>query len=220
MGSLLIFGLLILNFGISWFNAYSVGRSWADSKAIGGWPRFITWCGAVMSAAGFTWCYLFVYAFIAAATGKLPQNYIELILNLGYAVIILPILGSGLAIWIDSVTTAWRRRDAASVGVAAWNTFAMVHNTYEAARTMPKILSSLGKAFSKGNGQAKLILAAVLLVILAVCAGALTTSAIVRSTARKYANKVITQHSFQLLAQRMAEEMDSKPGPVNAGSRV
>ena len=35
--------LLVLNFGISWFNAYSVGRSWADSKAIGGWPRFMDW---------------------------------------------------------------------------------------------------------------------------------------------------------------------------------
>ena len=164
MHLILIAILFAANFGISWFNAYSVGRSWADSKAIGGWPRFLVWCGAVMSGCGFTWCYLIIFALIAMATGKLSMNYIQLMLEVGYVAIFIPIMGSGLAIWMDSVTTAWRRRNAASIGVAAWNTFAMAHNTYEAARTMPKVLQDIGKAFSKGNGKDKLLLLVVLLV--------------------------------------------------------
>jgi hypothetical protein len=197
MHLLLIAILFAVNFGISWFNAYSVGRSWADSKAIGGWPRFMVWCGAIMSGCGFTWCYLIIFALIAMATGKLSMNYIQLMLEVGYVAIFIPIMGSGLAIWMDSVTTAWRRRNATSIGVAAWNTFAMAHNTYEAARTMPKVLQDIGKAFSKGNGQAKLLLLVVLLVLLALCAGGLTTAAIIRSTARGYARGVIESHGFQ-----------------------
>jgi len=98
MSSFWVFVLLIVNFGISWFNAYSVGRSWADSKAVGGWPRFIIWCAAVMSACGFTWCYLIVLTFMAGAAGYLSPRYMQLALEIGYVIIIFPILGSGFGI--------------------------------------------------------------------------------------------------------------------------
>jgi hypothetical protein len=52
----------------------------------------------------------------------------------------------------------------------------MAHNTYEAARTMPKVRDDIGKAFSKGNGKDKLFLLVVLLVLSALCAGGLTTA--------------------------------------------
>src|SRR6266436_2256340 len=51
----MLFLLLILNFAISWFNAWSVGRVWIESKMIGGLFRMTVWCGAIMSAFGFTW---------------------------------------------------------------------------------------------------------------------------------------------------------------------
>jgi len=193
MGTLFVVLILLLNYSISWFNAWSVGRSWADSKAIGGWPRFMVWCGAVMSASGFTWCYLIPLALLAGVMGWLPPEYVQATLELGYVVIILPILGSGLAIWLDSVTTAWRRRDLASIGIASWNTFAMAHNTYSAAKTLPKVLEHLGDVFKGGDSddaKGKALLLVVLLVILAVCAGFLTTRAIIMRTARKYSGKV------------------------------
>jgi hypothetical protein len=198
--------LLVLNFGISWFNARSVGRSWADSKAIGGWPRFMVWSGAVMSASGFTWCYLVLLVLIATATGLLPMRYVQVALELGYVLIIFPALGSGIAIWMDSVTTAWRRRDAASVGVAGWNTFAMAHDTCEAATTLPGIFKDLGSGFSEGDDDAegKLLYLAVLIVVLALCGGIFTTMAIVRSTARKYARGVMVEHGFQRQPARAA----------------
>lgn len=194
MEMLLLVLLLFLNFGISWLNAWSVGRSWADSKAVGGWPRFVVWCAAIMSAAGFTWCYLIILAFGAGAAGLLEYQYVQAALELGYVIIILPILGSGLGIWMDSLTTAWRRRDAMSIGVAAWNTFAQAHNTYEAARMLPGIFKHLGEVFEGGDSDSakgKALLLVVLLVILALCGGVFTTVAIVRSTAKKYANATL-----------------------------
>lgn len=194
MGMLLLILLLFLNFSISWFNAWSVGRSWADSKAVGGWPRFVIWCAVIMSAAGFTWCYLIILAFGAGAAGLLEYQYVQAALELGYVIIILPVLGSGLGIWMDSLTTAWRRRDAMSIGVAAWNTFAQAHNTYEAARMLPGIFKHLGEVFKGGDSDSakgKALLLVVLLVILALCGGVFTTVAIVRSTARKYAHNTL-----------------------------
>ena len=199
MNILLLALLVALNFTISWLNAWSVGRSWADSKAIGGWTRTLVWCGGTMSACGFTWCYFVIVAMVAAATGFLPVKCVELSLELGYVVIILPVLGSGLAIWLDSVTTACRKRDAASIGVAGWNTSAMAHNTNEAATTLPDVFKRIRDTLSGGDdddAEGKLVLVAILLVVIALCGGVLTTTAIVRSTARKYATGVIADHGF------------------------
>ena len=187
---LLLAGLLLLNFGISWFNAYSVGRSWSDSKAIGGFPRFITWCGAIMSASGFTWVYVTVLAIAAGAFHWLPPKYVTATMELGYVVIILPILGSGLAITIDSWTTAYRERTIASGGVAAWNTFAQVYNTYEAVSALPGILDDLKNTFSSADddddSSGSAVFLVILLVIMALVGGILTTTMIIRSTAAKY----------------------------------
>ncbi len=183
--------LLFVNLGISWFNAWSVGRSWADSKAIGGWPRIVTWCAAVMSACGFTYVYLTVLALGAGAFHLLPPQYVRAALELGYVMIILPLIGSGLGITIDSITTAWRRRDMMSIGVAGFNTFAQVHNVYAAATTLPSVLGDLGKTFNtddEDSGPATYLV--ILLVAFALGGGILTTSAIIRATARKYAQTV------------------------------
>lgn len=191
------FGLLLvllLNFGISWFNAWSVGRSWADSKAIGGWPRFVVWCAAIMSAAGFTWCYTTVLALGAGSMGYLTSNYVRATLEIGYIVIIFPILGSGLGIWIDSLTTAWRRRDVSSLGIAAWNTYAGVHNTYGAISVLPGIFGDLTKTLGRDNDDdtsSRAIMIVFMLTIIALCGGVFTTAAIIRSTGREYSRQVL-----------------------------
>lgn len=191
--------LLALNFSVSWFNAWSISRSWADSKAIGGWPRTLAWCGGTMSTCGFTWCYLVIVTVAAVATGFLPVKYVELSLAVGYVVIILPVLGSGLGIWLDSMTTAWRKRDAVSTSVASWNTFAMAHDTWGAATTLPDSFKRIGDTLSGDNdddAEGKLVVVAIALVVLVMCGGVLTTLVILRSTARKYSRGVIADHGF------------------------
>jgi hypothetical protein len=59
--------LWVLNFGISWFNAWSVGKTWTETKATGGAPHFMSWMGATMAAVGFTWCYAVVIGYGAVS---------------------------------------------------------------------------------------------------------------------------------------------------------
>lgn len=180
-----------LNFGISWWNARVVGTVWVESKEMGGFTHFMTWMGAIMSASGFTWCYLIVlllggHTFYPEV---LTNEAVKAGLSLGYLVIIPGVLFSGLMIWIESLVEAWRRRDLPSMGVAAWNSFAQIHNTYSAMEGIPDALKEVGNFFSEGDSddaKFKLIVLVVILVVLALFAGILTTSAIIK----KYAGSV------------------------------
>jgi len=217
-----IYLVFILNFAISWFNAVSVGKVWDASKAKGGAAHFMTWMGAVMSASGFTWCYLLVLGLIASATPMqvfasegetltgmiLDPASLQAFFELGYMVIILPILGSGLAITVQS----WRQlamrraRGEANFGdyaVTGWNTFAQVHNTASFLREAPGIMSNLGNFFggdSKDSGKAKIV---ILLVVLAVAGGILTTYVIVQKTSKDQRYKEAYLADQQLEKKRL-----------------
>ena len=45
MGHALFVLVWIMNFGISIWNAYAVGKVWVESKHAGGWHRFMAWIG-------------------------------------------------------------------------------------------------------------------------------------------------------------------------------
>jgi hypothetical protein len=186
--------VFVLNFFISWANAWGVGVNWAETKYAGGWPRFMSWMGAIMSACGFTWCYLVIITVIAGASGHMPQKYVEAIFDLGYLAIIFPVLGSGLAITINSWTNFWRERTFGNGAVATWNTAVDVYNMYEAASAIPEALKGVGKIFDSDDdddsGAGKLLtMLVVILVVFAVAGGILTTSLIIKSTASKYASE-------------------------------
>ncbi|TSC81745.1 MAG: hypothetical protein G01um101420_850 [Parcubacteria group bacterium Gr01-1014_20] len=192
----LIVLIMALNFAISWFNAWAVGKAWVETKAVGGWPRFMAWMGGIMSACGFTWVYLFILALLAQAFGRLGPEEINGMLSLGYLVIILPIIGSGLAITIDSWAHFWRRKSFGSGAVAGYNTFAQTYNTYQAIKTVPKAFEAVGGLFKgkgsrDGKGAAAVFI--LILVVLAICGGTLTTIAIVRATARNHAGSIASR---------------------------
>jgi hypothetical protein len=196
--SALVFLLLIFNFAVSWFNAWSVGRSWNETKAVGGISRFMAWCGAIMSASGFTWCYLVILTLINSVLPHkyaLPQKYADAVMALGYLAIILPVIGSGIAITIQSWAYFWRERTFKNGAVAGYNTFADIYNIYEAIDAIPDALSIVGKAFGGSSssdddddsGSGKLVLIVIVLVILCLIGGILTTTVIIRCTARNEA---------------------------------
>ncbi len=200
MNPLMLLLFLVLNFGISYWNAYASGAYLTESKIIGGFTRVTVWCGLIMSACGFTWVYLTLLTMIAVGTGRLTPEWGEVMFKLGYLIIILPILGSGLGIWSHSVVTAYRSRKFGDIAVAGWNTYAQFRNTWEAASHAPSFLSDVLEAFSgknrkssKDSGAAILV---ILLVILAVCGGALTTGAIARWADRKVAINVRRGEAF------------------------
>ncbi len=208
----MIFLLIILNFAISIYNAWVCGSVWDASRAKGGVAHAMTWAGAIMSASGFTWCYLIALAFLAAVTPQalfvhspegtppvtgmlLSLDALQATLELGYVVIILPILGSGLAITVDS----WRRlatskdRNVGDYAITGWNTYAQASNMYNAARELPGIFDHLSAFFggalggaskSKDDNKGKALILVVALVVCAVLAGALTTYSIINMRRR------------------------------------
>lgn len=190
MSVLFVGGLIALNLLISAANAWIVGRSWAESKAMGGVARFMNWCGAIMSACGFTYVYTFLLALGALGAGKLKPEQAQALLSLGYLMIIVPVLGTGLAITVQSWAVFWRRRTFGSGAVSAWNTFAQVHNAYTAISAIPRALGDVGSLFdgdSDSSPAARLVL---LLVALALVGGCLTTWAIAATAARSKARSV------------------------------
>jgi hypothetical protein len=143
--------------------------------------------GAVMSASGFTWCYLSFLALTAAHFGWLTEEQVMAALNLGYILLIPFILFSGYAVTLDSWAQAYRRGGFLNYGAAAWNTYASIHNTYSAWRNMGGAFASLGNLFGKGrrdrDESPSPIILVILLVALALLGGIITTAVIIRRVA-------------------------------------
>ncbi len=188
MGNVLFALVWVLNFGISVWNAYAVGKVWVEARHAGGWHRFVCWAGAVMSATGFTWCYLSFLVLTAHYFQWIDEDQTRAALNLGYIILVPFVLFGGYAITLDSWVQAYRRGGFLNYGAAAWNTYATIHNTYSAYRNMGGAFASIGN-FLKGRRRSdsrdgsSAIIIVILLVLLALFGGVLTTMAIIRRVA-------------------------------------
>ena len=189
MGNTLFALVWVVNFAISVWNAYAVGKVWIEARVAGGWHRLVCWAGAVMSACGFTWCYLSFLALTAHHFGWLTDEQVLAALNLGYLLLLPFILFGGYALTLDSWAQAFRRGGVLNYGAAAWNTYASIHNTYSAWRNMGGAFTSLGdflgRRRSKENGGdgPNAVIIVILLVALALFAGVMTTAVIIRRVA-------------------------------------
>jgi hypothetical protein len=182
----------VLNFGISIWNAYAVGKVWVEARHEGGWHRFMCWMGAIMSASGFTWCYLSFLALTANYFQWITETQTMAALNLGYVLLIPFILFAGYAITLDSWARAYRQGGFLNYGAAAWNTYASIHNTYSAWQNLGGAFTSLGNFFGgdrknsssrDSNSGGGAIIIVILLVVLALFGGILTTAVIIRRVA-------------------------------------
>src|SRR5438046_2595386 len=124
MAYLLVALVWLLNVAISIWNAYAVGKSWTEARAAGGWPRIMCWSGAVMSASGFSWCYLLLVALGAYHFEAIDETQVTVAINLGYILLIPGILLSGLLITVDSWARAFRQGGFLNYGAAIYNTYA------------------------------------------------------------------------------------------------
>jgi hypothetical protein len=187
----MLFALVwVINFAISIWNAYAVGKVWVEARVVGGWHRFMCWMGAIMSACGFTWCYLSFLALTAHHFQWLTEEQVAAALNLGYLLLLPFMLFGGYAITFDSWAQALRRGGFRNYGMAAWNTYATIHNTYSAWRNLGGAFASLGNFFggrrrrdSSSDGDGGGVMIVILLVVFALLAGVLTTAAIIRRAA-------------------------------------
>jgi hypothetical protein len=182
--------ILALNFGISWWNARTCGRAWVEAKAVGGGIRVLVWCGAIQSAIGFSSVFLFPLIFLANAwfPDYFTADDLNGALSLWYVTIIFPALGTGFIITIESWIAAYRKHSLANLGVAAYNTFAQIHNTMSAIDSLGPAFQSVGRMFasvasSRGDARGKAailgVMIAVLVVFIALAAGAILTTVLI-----------------------------------------
>jgi hypothetical protein len=178
----------VLNFGISVWNAYAVGKVWVEARHAGGWRRFMCWMGAVMSASGFTWCYLSFLVLTANYFQWVTAEQTTAALDLGYILLLPFILFAGYAITLDSWANAYRNGGFLNYGAAAWNTYASIHNTYSAWQNLGGAFTGLGDFLKRrrsrdGGDDVNAVVIVVLLVALALFAGVITTAVIIRRAA-------------------------------------
>ena len=190
-----IFFMLLLNTAISAWNAFACGSYLTESKLIGGWIRFLVWCGLVMSACGFTWVIAILMSFVGVSMEYLTREQGQLLIEATYLFILIPILGSGLGIWVHSIAQAYRTRKFGDIAVAAWNTYAQGSNMYHAAKDAPGAFSHvwdrLSDSFDSDDaGKVYMGAAFIMLVIIAAAAGVMLTAAIARWADRRIAIEV------------------------------
>lgn len=186
MEYLVLFIFLIVNSVISFLNAYGAGAMYSEAKVIGGWTRVVNISALIMAVCGWSWVILTIETIIVVTTGYLEPVEAEAMFNLGYLFLIVPIIGSGFALWAHSLIRAFKTRSLGDIGVAGWNTFAQVHNVYTAAKHAPGAIQSVMNAFGKSKEGRKL-LAIILLVIIALGGGILITIAIARWADKNHA---------------------------------
>ena len=179
---IMIFLMILVNIGISFWNAKEAGKIWAESKGVGGWVRVLTWCAVIQSAIGFTYAYAIIIGALAYNFGYISPYTFRLLMDLTYVLIIIPALGSGLAITIHSWIAFAREKSLMNLGTAGWNTFAQAYNMYNAYQSFGEAflnvadgLGSIGDGDSDNNSYR-----AILLVLIAALAGIFTTMTIVQ----------------------------------------
>lgn len=201
LDALILVAVLTLNVLISIWNCYAVGSAWKDTMAMGGWFNKIVLKSAVIqSGVGFSMPILIILAFIAqvfltsgeepALTPEEGREMMEFIFSLWYVAVIIPILGSGLAIWAHSLRVAYRRRDFGSIATAGWNSFAQIHNTISAIDNLGGALGNVGELFSKGLSgdsgvKTKTLILGLLLVLVSLVAGFMIAFGLVRYFANR-----------------------------------
>lgn len=181
--------VLALNFGISWLNCWSVGGIWRDSKALGGWIRLVAWCAAIQSAIGFSSVIGFAAGYVLHATGHLSPAAANAAMSLWYLTVIIPAIGTGLVITIQSWIVAFRTKRILDMGVAAYNTYATFRNIADAASGIGDAFSVVGDLFksdSDDNGGAVVMLV-IALVAFALAGGVVLTAVLIRKYSRRLA---------------------------------
>lgn len=152
----------------------------------------LAYSAAIMSACGFSWVYMIIIGIGVNAVGYLDEVHLEALFSLGYLAIIIPMIGSGLAITVNSLYVAYRTRTLMNTGIAGWNVFAQAYNMYNAISLIPKSVGNVmsifgGKNNNKDSVKAKIVIA---IAIISILGGILTTIVIIRLTARAHATSI------------------------------
>lgn len=182
--------MMIINAGISWWNARNAGRVWLEAQSLGGWVWLLSWCAAIQAAAGFTSIAAYILILLAGSLGLLPDQGEAVASGLVYLLTVIPIIGTGLVITLSSWQIAFREKSLARMGIAAYNSLAMAYDVASAVKDIPGVWDGLQKFYkknrnNKGNGNT--VVAIVVITAAALAVGYLLTRWIMRTQMGKAA---------------------------------
>lgn len=180
--------IIMLSYGISFYNSWAVGQMWLEAKQAGGFPLFYAWCGRIMAICGYTQFHVFLLGAIAYALGKLSIDSVNALISLEYLLIVFPVIGIGIVITAQSWAAAWRNRTFGNMAAAGWNTAATAYNVVNAFRDVPWALKGVDKLFS-GKGKKDQTWLVFAIIVVAVMGGFIIDNLVVKASARSAAEK-------------------------------
>lgn len=154
VGFLLVF---IVNPLIAYFNAYTVGKYWNDIQYSSFWQKTISVSALVQSVIGFSMPILGILLFIGYITKTLTMNQIDLSIDLLWLSIIIPIVGSGILITIESIKEAIRSRSFTNGALAIWNLGATIENIFNMVSNFGSVIKDFEKRSDKEDDSSNLI---------------------------------------------------------------
>jgi hypothetical protein len=154
-----------------------------EAEHAGGGYRFMAWMGYLMASLGFSWNILILVGMVLVSAGKITPEQADLFFQIGYVILVPGFLFSGYAIMFQSWANAYRQHSVKNLAVAAYNTYANVHNTFNAINDFPKAFSSVLKAFTGGSGKNKANGLILFLALVCVLSGFIITALIVHLVA-------------------------------------
>lgn len=179
--------LLLFTLLISIFNAYSVGRSWYFAKYTGGFPYLLEWCGAIMTAIGFSMIWTVVIAFVASAFHFVSPATIHAMMVLYPALIYVPLVLTGFVIMLESWRAVFVRGQGGlertlNIVNASYNTYAEFSNISMGG----EIFKNVSDLFdSDDDASSVAIKGGLLLALFGIFGGAITAFLLIRKIARK-----------------------------------
>lgn len=171
---LLAFLMLILSLAISCWDAFVAGAIWREST---GWMKAVAASALIMAYCGFFQFAVILLALVAVAGGWFGQAALDAVLSLGYLLIIIPVLGSGLILTIESWGRFAQSRSLLDGATSAYNTYAMGRNVYDAAQGVPGAWETVAKFFdgdSKDSDDASAAMVILIIVLACFIAGGFT----------------------------------------------
>lgn len=120
--------ILVLDFGLSIWNAYASGLNLETLRREGGssWLRAVAYSGLGLAYSGASYVMLIVVGYAAFVFGYISSNTVDAVLGLDFLLFGLLIIGFGLMVTVQSIITAYKRRSFGSIAIAVWNTFAEI----------------------------------------------------------------------------------------------
>lgn len=188
----MILFILTLNLIVSWFNAWSIGRSIAEVKAAGGIRKIVSWFVTAFSAYGFTWTYVCIVTFIIQIFFKSQPKFSDIILSFGYLGIILSSIGLYLALALQLWAYFWKRSVFFTDAIFNLNIAGYIYEKYKTLSIIPITIKNIIKSLMiSGEDEAPLLAIVITFIIITIFSGVLTTMCIIRSTVKNYAIRMI-----------------------------